>query len=79
MEKITITTFRQNLFQIADRVLQTGTPVTITRKGKKLLLKAEAPTSSKLSQLKRRKLIKGNPKSLTEVKVSKWREPSYLK
>ena len=79
MEKVTITTFRQNLFQIADRVLQTGTPVTITRKGKKLLLKAEAPILSKLIRLKRRKLIKGNPECLVEVKAGKWREPSYLK
>lgn len=32
-----------------------------------------------LARLKRRKLIRGNPESLVEVKVGKWRKPRNLR
>jgi len=78
MEKFTLTTLRDRLFEVADRVLETGVPVAIERRGKTLLLAPQAPTP-RLARLKQRKLIKGAPGSLVDVKAGKWREVQNLK
>lgn len=78
MEKLTLTTLRHRLFEVADRVLETGVPVAIERRGKTLLLTPQA-AGSKLARLKRRKLVKGAPESLVNVKAGTWREPENLK
>ncbi|NOT99314.1 MAG: type II toxin-antitoxin system Phd/YefM family antitoxin, partial [Sideroxydans sp.] len=38
MKKLTLTTLRQQIFQVADEVLVTGVPVSIERNGRLLLL-----------------------------------------
>jgi hypothetical protein len=68
VEKLTLTSLRQKLFEVAGRVLDTGTPVAIEHRGKTLLLAPER-ASSKLGRLKRRKLIKVNAECLPEVKA----------
>jgi len=78
MEKLTLTTLRHRLFEVADRVLETGIPVAIERRGKTLLLAPQA-AASRLARLKRRKLVKGAPESLVDVKAGKWRELQNLK
>jgi prevent-host-death family protein len=77
MEKLTLTTLRHKLFEVADRVIETGVPVAIARRGKTLLLVPQAP-SSRLSRLKRRKLIKGSAEALVDVKAAKWLEARNL-
>jgi prevent-host-death family protein len=78
MERLTLTTLRQNLFKVVDRVLETGVPVAVERRGKTVLLTpVHAP--SKLARLKRRKLVRGDPRSLPEVKAGRWREFRNLK
>lgn len=77
MKKLTLTALRQRLFQVADEVLESGIPVEIERNGKKLLLVPQ-DQPSKLGRLKRRKLIKGPPESLTDAKVGEWHEPQNL-
>lgn len=78
MEKLTLTTLRHKLFEVADRVIETGVPVAIERRGKTLLLIPEVP-ASRLARLKRRKLIRGTPESLVNIRVGKWREIGNLK
>ena len=78
MGKLTLTTLRHKLFEVADKVLDTGVPVAIERRGRTLVLSAEAPTP-KLARLKRRKLITGSPQSLVGAKAGTWREPRNLK
>lgn len=78
MEKLTLTTLRHRLFEVADRVLETGVPVAIERRGKTLLLTPQT-AGSKLARLKRRKLVKGASESLARTKVGTWREPANLK
>jgi len=73
MEKVSVTTLRQNLFRLVDKVIKTGTPLVIKRKGKSLILAPEA-TPSKLSRLRRRRLVKGKPEALVNRKVGEWRE-----
>ena len=79
MRKLTLTTLRQQIFQIADEVLVTGVPVSIERNGRVLLLSSATPAKpSKHLKLKRRKLINGDAESLVAVKVGEWREPQNL-
>ena len=77
MEKLTLTTLRKKLFEVADRVLDTGVPVAIERRGRTLLLTPQAG-ASKLARLKRRKLIRGVPETLAETEAGTWREPRNL-
>ena len=76
MEHITLTALRQNIFQIADRVLATGEPVIIERDGKRLVLAPE-PSPSRLSRLPRREAIAGDPETLVEL--SPWNEETWRK
>lgn len=78
MEKLTLTTLRHRLFEVADRVLETGVPVAIERRGKTLLLTPQT-AGSKLGRLKSRKLVNGRAESLVTAKVGTWREPRNLK
>jgi hypothetical protein len=78
MQKFTLTALREKLFEVADRVIETGVPVAIERRGKTLLLTPQAP-APRLARLRRRKLIRGAPGLLVSVKAGKWREPQNLK
>jgi hypothetical protein len=77
MEKVSVTTLRQNLFRLVDKVIETGRPLVIKRKGKSLILAPET-TASKLSRLRKRRLIKGKPEALVNMKVGEWRELKNL-
>ncbi len=80
MKKLTLTTLRQQIFQIADEVLTTGQPVSIERNGKILLLSSAVELNkSKSLKLKRRKLITGDAESLPTAKAWEWREPENLR
>ena len=79
MKKLTLTTLRQQIFQIADEVLVTGVPVSIERNGKTLLLSPASPIKqSRQLKLKHRKLINGDAEALVTEKVGEWREPQNL-
>lgn len=79
MKKLTLTTLRQQIFQIADEVLMTGQPVSIERNGKVLLLSPAVDLNkSKGLKLKRRKLISGDAESLHTAKVWEWHELENL-
>ena len=80
MQTLTLTALRQNIFQLADRVLETGEPVLIERNGRHLLLMPERPKLD-LSQLPRRNLFKGKPEELVNVDTwdeAEWGEPNNL-
>ncbi len=79
MKKLTLTTLRQQIFQVADEVLVTGVPVSIERNGRLLLLSSASPDKpSKHLKLKRRKLINGDAESLVTEQVGEWRESQNL-
>ena len=77
--KMSLTTLRKELYQVVDRVLKTGVPVEIVRNGKTALIVPGEGQTSKLSRLKRRKGIIGDPDALVDLKVEKWDEPDNLK
>jgi hypothetical protein len=72
---MTLTELRKSLFRVADRVLATGAPVRIRRRGRVLTLSANegGKGPSRLARLKRRSLISGDARTLWKVKVGRWR------
>src|ERR1700722_3705794 len=45
MKTVTITELRRNIFRLIDETLETGEPIVLNRKGKRLVLSRGAPTS----------------------------------
>jgi hypothetical protein len=81
MNAVTLTSLRQNIFQIADQVLETGEPVVIERNGRHLLLAPERPKLD-LRNLPRRHLFNGDPEELVNFKTwdeAEWGEPNNLR
>lgn len=77
MKHVSVTALRQNLFKLVDEALETGVPVEIERRGRKLLLIPQDP-ASKLDRLKRRPVIQGNADDLVNLSASEWNEADKL-
>jgi hypothetical protein len=56
---LTASKLRENIYDILDQVLATGTPVEVIRKGKVLKIVPETP-APKLARLKKRQVYKGD-------------------
>ena len=64
--RISASKLRQDIYNILDDALQTGVPVEVLRKGKLLwIVPEERP--SKLSRLKKRDIVVGDPDDLVEM------------
>jgi hypothetical protein len=77
MTPISLTALRSQLFKIVDRVIETGMPVEIERKGHKLKIVLEEK-KSKFDNLKRRNCIVGDPDELIDLEVGEWSEEANL-
>ena len=72
--KITVSKLRENIYQILDEAISTGTPVEVIRKGAVLRIVPEKRIS-KLSRLKKRKGFVGDPDDVIGMDWSKdWTE-----
>ncbi|HMD51055.1 MAG TPA: hypothetical protein VKG79_18205 [Bryobacteraceae bacterium] len=77
--RVTASKLRENIYGILDQVLETGTPVEVIRKGKVLKIVAEEKPD-KLSRLKKRKCIVGDPEDIVHMDwSSEWTEPEKFK
>lgn len=64
---MTVTKLRQNLFKVLDQVIETGIPIEIKRKGKKIKIVAVEPVS-RLEMLEPHPgTIVGNPENLVHM------------
>jgi prevent-host-death family protein len=45
MKTVTITELRRNIFRLIDEALETGEPIVLNRKGKRVVLSRETPIS----------------------------------
>lgn len=77
MEKLTLTALRQQLFSIVDRVIETGVPVEIERRGHRLKIVLDEPRS-RLANLRPHQAIVGDPEDLVELEVDAWQEERRL-
>ena len=64
--RVSASKLRQNIYSILDEVLESGVPAEIEWKGKLLRIVPEGP-HSKLSRLKRRDRIVGDPEDLVHM------------
>jgi hypothetical protein len=72
--KITAAKFRENIYSILDQALETGVPVEVIRKGKILKI-VPGVQPDKLSRLKKRKYIVGDPEDIVHMDwLSEWTE-----
>ena len=71
---ISASKLRENIYNILDRALQTGVPVEVIRKGKILKI-VPAKKPSKLSRLKKRDCLVGDPESIVHMDwLKEWSE-----
>jgi hypothetical protein len=77
-EPLSLTALRKRLYEVVDRVLETGVPAVAERRGRRVLIVPEERTSSKLARLKKRSSIVGDPDDLVEMKVAEWHESENL-
>jgi len=74
---ISLSKFRENIFNISDEVIRSGVPVLIKRKGKILKISVEVPVDKlkPLAQLPKRKILKVEPDEIVHLDWSKeWRK-----
>lgn len=70
---MTVSELRQNIYQLLDQVLDTGVPLEIERKGRKLRIVPEPP-HDKLDNLKRWDCLVGDPEEIVHMDWSQeWR------
>ncbi len=70
--KITASKLRENIYSILDQALETGIPVEVVRKGKLLKIVPETKPD-KLSRLKKRKYLTGDPEDIVHMDwLSEW-------
>lgn len=72
---VTASTLRANIYRILDEVLETGRPVEIERRGRRLRIVAVAPDEPRLSALEAHpEYVVGDPEDLVDVDWSaEWR------
>lgn len=73
---VTPSQLRQNIYKLLDQVLETGIPIEINRKGRKLRIVPEK-RKSKLDNLKKRPGLNCDPEELIHMDWSnewKWEE-----
>ena len=64
--KVTASKLRQDVYRILDGVLETGEPVEIERKGRRLLI-VPAERAKRLDRLPRREYLTVDPEEIVEL------------
>lgn len=77
MNMITATALRNDLYNSLDRVAETGVPVVVERKGKRVMIVA-ADKVDKFKNLKQHKAIVGDPNELVDIKTHEWSKDKNL-
>ena len=63
---VTASGLRENVYKLLDRVLESGEPLEVKRRGKVLRVLPPDPVS-KLARLGKRRCIKGDPEDLVHL------------
>ena len=72
--RVTASKLRENIYGILDQALETGVPVEVIRKGKILKIVPEVKRD-KLSRLKKRKYLVGDPEDIVHMDwLHEWSE-----
>jgi hypothetical protein len=68
---------RQQLFEIVDKVIQTGVHVEIERRGHRLKIALDDP-AWKLANLRPHNAIMGDADDLLKIRADQWQEDQHL-
>ena len=71
---LTASKLRENIYRILDRVLETGIPVEVRRKGRTLRIVATDPPS-RIARLERRPYLLEDPEDIVHLDWSKEWQP----
>ena len=63
---LTASTVRKNIYRLLDKVLETGIPLEIERKGRKLKIISDGKIS-KLDNLKKRDILNTNAEEIVHI------------
>ena len=72
MDKISITTLRNNLYKIIDNIIETGAPLEIDRHGHIIKIILVENKKNKLDNLVKHNAINCEPDELINIKVGSW-------
>ena len=73
MTLLTASKLRENIYRILDRVLETGVPVEVERRGRRVRIVPVEPPS-KLARLTQRDYLRGDPEAIVHLDWSgEWR------
>lgn len=64
---VTASSLRQNIYRILDKILETGNPIEIERKGKKLKIVPVEKNIDKLQNLKKRNILNVDPEEIVHL------------
>jgi hypothetical protein len=72
--ELTLSKLRENIYKVFDQVLETGVPVFIRRKGKKIKISIEETRDkfSKFEHLEKRPIINGDPDDIVHLDWSEY-------
>ncbi|MGH3929537.1 MAG: hypothetical protein ACRDTF_06125 [Pseudonocardiaceae bacterium] len=76
---VTASALRQNIYRLLDEVLETGVPLEIERKGKRLQIVPERPRSKLDRLVPHPGSIIGDPEELIHLDWSKYWNPPVLR
>lgn len=75
-QQVTPSQLRANIYKLVDEVLETGVPLQINRRGRKLLLVADEPVRDRLAAIHTNPLaIAGDPEDLVSIDWSSEWDP----
>lgn len=77
MEVMSTTTLRQHLYTVIDKIIATGVPQYVERKGHRVKIVLDEPMN-KLDNVSPQKIIVGDPDELVTVRVDEWDEEDNL-
>lgn len=77
MTTLTVTSLRENIYKVLDRVALLGVPQEVERKGKKIKIVLDGEVN-KFENLTAHDSIIGNPESLIKAKTFIWKEPKNI-
>ncbi len=73
--KITASKLRQDIYNILDRVLESGEPIEIVRDGKSLKIVPQAGPSKRSKRKRHRRVMVGNPEDFVHIDwLQEWSE-----
>lgn len=71
METLSVTSLRQHIYKVIDKVVNTGIPQYVIKNGHRVKISLDEP-KDKLANIKTENIIIGNPDELVNLELYEW-------